>query len=117
MKDKIAVAPNNPSAWNYLRGILDCSKIPFADLIPFAEPYTLNVAQNNDDVIDLDNPKPSSDAVLPCVAALDFLAEAHAHAGGDGITKAVELWRRLANQHDTMRKKYVYSSFNARCLS
>ncbi|KIP06799.1 hypothetical protein PHLGIDRAFT_106551 [Phlebiopsis gigantea 11061_1 CR5-6] len=106
VKDKISVAPNNPSAWNYLRGILEYSNTPFSTLLPFTEPYTRAYVQPTDDVVDLDNPKPSSDATLPCVAALDFLAEAYVRAGGDGVGKAVELWKQLANEHDTMRKKY-----------
>lgn len=113
MKAKISLAPNNPSAWNYLRGILECSSTPFISLAPFVEPYTSNKnLWSDEDVVDLDNPKPSSDAVLPCVAALDYLAEAHAREGDDGVGKAVELWKLLANEHDTMRKKYVqrYSS-------
>lgn len=61
--------------------------------------------------MDLDNPKPSSDAVLPCVAALDFLAEAYACEGGKDVAKAVELWKQLANEHDTIRKKCVLSIY------
>ena len=102
------MAPNNPSAWNYLRGILEYSKTPFSTLQLFAEPYTHKYVQTDDDVVDLDNPKPSSDATLPCVAALDFLAEAHVRAGGDGVGQAVDLWKQLANEYDTMRKKCVY---------
>lgn len=62
---------------------------------------------DDEDVVDLDNPKPSSDATLPCVAALDFLAEARFREGGEDVGKAVELWKSLANEHDTIRKKYV----------
>ena len=40
MKEKIALAPNNSSAWNYLRGALEHTGTPFATLAPFVEPYT-----------------------------------------------------------------------------
>ena len=106
VKAKISLAPNNPSAWNYLRGILDYSKTPFTAQAPFAEPYTVRRKPwDDEDVVDLDNPKPSLDADLPCVSAMDFLAEAYAQAGGDNVQKAVDLWKLLANEHDTMRKK------------
>ncbi|EKM57639.1 uncharacterized protein PHACADRAFT_251373 [Phanerochaete carnosa HHB-10118-sp] len=107
VKGKISFAPNNISAWNYLRGILEYSKTPFSSQAVFAESYTVRRAPwDDEDVVDLDNPKPSTDADLPSVSAMDFLAEAYAREGGDSITKAVDLWKALANQHDTMRKKY-----------
>ncbi|GJE85280.1 protein prenyltransferase [Phanerochaete sordida] len=107
VKGKIALAPNNASAWNYLRGILEFAKTPFSSQAEFAQPYTVRRAPwDDDDVIDLDNPKPSSDADLPSVSAMDFLAEAYGRDGGESVTKAVDLWKALANQHDTMRKKY-----------
>lgn len=68
------------------------------------------ISTSEDEVVDLDNPKPSADAVLPCVAALDFLAEANVREGGAGVQKAVEIWKSLANIHDTMRKKLVFFS-------
>lgn len=108
VKGKIALAPNNASAWNYLRGILEHSKTPYSNLIAFAEPYTLPqpaAANSEDDVLDLDNPMPPADASLPCAAAVDFTAEAYVRNGGDDVHKAVELWKALANQYDPMRKK------------
>ena len=104
MKDKISLAPNNASAWNYLRGILDHTKTPFSDLILFTEPYTKSTA-SVEEVVDLDNPKPSAEAVLPAVPALDFLAEARVREGGASIQQAIELWRLLADIYDPMRKK------------
>ena len=44
---------------------------------------------------------------MPCAAALDFLAEAYVRDGGEGVQKAVALWKSLANEHDTIRKKSV----------
>lgn len=114
MKGKISLAPNNPSAWNYLRGILEYSKTPFISQAPFAEPYTTRRNPwDDEDVVDLDNPQPALDADLPCVAAVDFLAEAYAQDGGENVKKALHLWKLLANELDTMRKKcvlcFVYS--------
>ena len=105
-KSKISLAPNNASSWNYLRGILEHTRTPWTTLVPFAEPYTESKAPE-DDVVDLDNPKPSAEAVLPCVPALDFVAEAYAREKGANVQKAVELWKMLANEQDIMRKKYV----------
>ncbi|THH01451.1 hypothetical protein EW026_g1227 [Hermanssonia centrifuga] len=109
IKDKVSLAPNNPSAWNYLRGVLDHTQIPFTTLIPFAELYAVPrvpASGGAEEVIDLENPGPSPDAVLPCVAAMDFLAEAKAREGGEGTANAIKIWKTLADKHDIMRKKY-----------
>lgn len=90
-KEKIALAPNNPSAWNYLRGALEHTKTPFASLRTFVEPYTLALAPSSSDVVDLDNPLPSSGAELPCVSAMEFLADIYEQEGGEATTKAVEV--------------------------
>ena len=57
-KEKIALAPNNPSAWNYLRGALEHTNMPFSTVATFVEPYTTSQPPSremNDDVVDLDN--------------------------------------------------------------
>jgi protein farnesyltransferase/geranylgeranyltransferase type-1 subunit alpha len=110
-KDKISLAPNNPSAWNYLRGILDHTQTSWSELVNFAVPYTKPQPESRpeNEVVDLDNPKPSADAVLPCVAALDFLAEAYAREGGDATQNSIKLWKSLADKHDTIRKKSVHA--------
>ncbi|KAI0828698.1 protein prenylyltransferase [Trametes gibbosa] len=106
-KEKIALAPNNPSAWNYLRGVLESTKTPFEELTTFVEPYTAaQPPAASDEVLDLDNPLPTEKAQLPCVAALEFMADAYEKRGGDATAKAVEIWKSLANEHDVMRKKY-----------
>ncbi|KAF9229945.1 hypothetical protein BU15DRAFT_69617 [Melanogaster broomeanus] len=90
VKAKLAIAPNNASAWNYLR-----------------------------DVVDLESPLPSSGAKLPCVAAVEFMADVYKSNGRDDTVKATEfegtnvvrsllhvkLWKSLAHEHDIMRKK------------
>lgn len=93
-KEKIALAPNNPSAWNYLRGALEHTNTLFASVASFVEPYT--TAQpprrgTDEDVVDLDNPLPSEGAELPCVAALEFMADIYEKQGADAIGKAVEV--------------------------
>ncbi|CAG8618215.1 16435_t:CDS:2, partial [Acaulospora colombiana] len=40
VKEKISIAPNNLSAWNYLRGILDKAKRNYGTLREFVLPYT-----------------------------------------------------------------------------
>ncbi|KAI0631274.1 protein prenylyltransferase [Trametes polyzona] len=106
-KEKIALAPNNPSAWNYLRGVLEFTNTPFEELVAFVEPYAVSEQPaSGEDIVDLDNPLPSAEAELPCVAALEFLADAYEKRGGESIAKAVEIWKTLANERDVMRKKY-----------
>lgn len=106
-KEQIAVAPNNPSAWNYLRGVLEATNTPFTSLQTFVKPYTsLQPPPDNQDVVDLENPLPGPTAELPCVAAMEFLADIYEKEGGDSVQKAVPLWKSLAHEHDTMRKKY-----------
>ena len=121
-KEKIALAPNNLSAWNYLRGALEHTSTPFATVATFVEPYTASEPPAAD-VVDLDNPLPSAGAQLPCVPALEFLADVYEKEGGEKTAKAVEvrdaivlrlkhrlhqavqIWKLLANEKDTMRKK------------
>ncbi|EJC98263.1 farnesyltransferase [Fomitiporia mediterranea MF3/22] len=109
-KDKIALAPNNASAWNYLRGVLEHSGTPFSLLTGFVLPYTVSVqssdGREDEKILDLENPRPSPGADLPCPAAIEFLADIYEASGGEEISKAIELWKSLANDHDTIRKKY-----------
>ncbi|KAH9006558.1 protein prenylyltransferase [Lactarius hatsudake] len=106
-KEKIALAPNNPSAWNYLRGILDHSRVPYSTQAIFARQYIVDtVDPRGNDILDLENPPPSEGAELPCAAAMEFMADVHEASGNGGISEAVELWRSLADTHDTIRKRY-----------
>ncbi|KAJ7598813.1 hypothetical protein C8J56DRAFT_848717 [Mycena floridula] len=104
VKQSISLAPNNASAWNYLRGILDLNHIPYSTLKEFVELYTTSGDRSNMDVVDLDNPPPSQGAQLPAVVAIEFLADMYEIERD--TEKARELWASLANQHDTIRKKY-----------
>lgn len=92
VKEQIAVAPNNASAWNYLRGVLETTRTPFEELTSFVEPYTASQRPApGEEVVDLDNPLPTERAELPCVAALEFMADAYEKRGGDSVPKAVEV--------------------------
>jgi len=98
VKQKISLAPNNPSAWNYLRGVLQTTRTPFSSVVSFVEPYTLQTRPFNpnadDTIIDLDNPLPGEFAQLPCVEALEFLADVYETRSGEGngIESAVSVW-------------------------
>ncbi|OCH86328.1 protein prenylyltransferase [Obba rivulosa] len=106
-KEKISLAPNNQSAWNYLRGVLDHTHTPYASLTSFVQPYTVGAPSDPEDsIVDLENPRPSAGAELPSLPALEFLADIYEAEGGDGISKAVRIWKSLADEHDTIRKKY-----------
>ncbi|KAF7318858.1 hypothetical protein HMN09_00221300 [Mycena chlorophos] len=104
VKQQISLAPNNASAWNYLRGVLEFNKRPFAIVEPFVKLYTVPRAEDSRDIVDVDNPPPGSGAELPCVAALEFLADIHEAEGR--IDDAAALWKSLGEEHDTIRKKY-----------
>ncbi|KZT24905.1 protein prenylyltransferase [Neolentinus lepideus HHB14362 ss-1] len=108
-KQKISLAPNNASAWNYLRGVLDHARVPYSTLTAFVEPYTLEhdkEGEASEDVVDLEDPPPAKGAELPCALAIEFLADVHEGEGQEGVRRAVELWKSLANEYDTIRKKY-----------
>ncbi|KAG8993310.1 CAAX geranylgeranyltransferase alpha subunit [Tulasnella sp. JGI-2019a] len=125
-KESISVAPNNASAWNYIRGVLQKTGTPFESLEMFVLPYTQPQLQSQqkatgsgsaqEETIDLENPAPSRSASLPCPLAIEFLADVYlekAAAAGTGndagkaaIRKAAELFDSLATTHDTIRKRY-----------
>jgi len=106
VKQSISLAPNNASAWNYLRGILEHNDIPYSKVIDFVRPYTLPNDEQAADLVDLENPPPSRDAYLPCPAAIEFLADIYEAEGEDSMLKATELWKSLGNEHDVARKRY-----------
>lgn len=126
VKQSISVAPNNPSAWNYLRGILEHNALPFATVRFFVLPYNAVALSMNDDtihgptqpvppsvphtvgdIVDLENPLPSETAELPVPAAIEFMADIWEKDGTtEALDKAIELWTSLATQYDTIRKKY-----------
>ncbi|KAF8306023.1 protein prenylyltransferase [Clavulina sp. PMI_390] len=112
VKYKISLAPNNPSAWNYLRGILEHSETPFSTIETFVIPYTKS-QQEASNVEDLDNPAPSPKAELPCVQAVEFLADIRIESISpdtdsvqSNLKEAEALYSILAEELDPMRKKY-----------
>lgn len=95
VKTKIAIAPNNASAWNYIRGVLDRSKTPYSTVQSFVTPYYVPHPEQHEappgGVVDLDDPLPSPGAQLPCVAAIEFLADIYETNGGDVLVQAIEV--------------------------
>ena len=85
VKEKISLAPGNASAWNYLRGVCEKSKITMGELKEFVEPYTIPHQKagglDGEDYVDLENPKPSKGAKLPCPLAIEFLADIYVEEG------------------------------------
>ncbi|KAI0280204.1 protein prenylyltransferase [Russula aff. rugulosa BPL654] len=107
VKGKVSLAPNNASAWNYFRGILNHVHMPYSTQAAFVELYVVDAVEEDvDRVLDLENPPPSEGAQLPCPAAIEFMADVNEARGKEGITEAVKLWRSLAHTHDTIRKRY-----------
>jgi protein farnesyltransferase/geranylgeranyltransferase type-1 subunit alpha len=119
VKAKIAIAPSNLSAWNYLRGILDKTSTPLytPSILSFVEPYTkLTLTPGvgrQGGVMDLDNPGPGQGAELPCTYAIEFMADALAKQCAEskvGETRklaerrAIECYKTLATELDPMRK-------------
>jgi hypothetical protein len=108
--------------------------MPFSTQADFVELYVVDAVEEgtDDDVLDLENPPPSKGAELPCVAAIEVVADIHEARGKDGVPEAVKVtasrveptflrmcllysltsivvqyWRSLAHTHDTIRKGYV----------
>ena len=94
VKQKIALAPNNPSAWNYLRGVLTKTSTPFSSVETFVKPYTVPQLGDilKETVIDVENPLPGEAAELPCTEALEFLADVCEKRGNEeSVDAAVEV--------------------------
>ncbi|KAM0787612.1 hypothetical protein ACM66B_003679 [Microbotryomycetes sp. NB124-2] len=70
-KEKLAISPNNPSAWNYLRGVLDRTETPYSGLLPFVEPMALATPES----MPSDEPAVSALAELPAFLAIEFMAD------------------------------------------
>ncbi len=93
VKGKISLAPNNPSAWNYLRGILTKTTTPLSAVSKFVKPLTVSSREElpKNDVVDLEDPLPEEGAELPCTEALEFLADVYEAQGQEGVNSAVEV--------------------------
>ena len=87
-KAAISTAPQNPSPWNYIRGVLRVKGLRLVELKGFAEQYA--DLEKEDDV--------------RSSHALDFLADLYAEeAQIEKSGKALEL---LASRYDPIRKNY-----------
>ncbi|GAA6060079.1 hypothetical protein JCM10212_003040 [Sporobolomyces blumeae] len=105
-KTKLAMSPNNPSAWNYLRGILTRFSIPLSTVVPFATPLALNSPAS----MPPNEPTVSDKAELPAWLAIEFLADAKSEeakkAGQrDAGEEAAALFRSLT-EFDPIRRFY-----------
>ncbi|EJU02475.1 protein prenylyltransferase [Dacryopinax primogenitus] len=104
---KIALAPNNASAWNYLRGLLSNSKTPLSTLLPFARPYTLPQSLQPSLRVFAEAEErellPGENAQLPCVMALEFIADALGEKGE--VEEANKLFDELV-ERDPIRKQF-----------
>ena len=95
VNQSISVVPNNPAAWNYLRGVLQHNARPFSSMKDFIILYSTipspgSVTDRN--VVDLDNPPPAEGAELPVPAAIEFLADIWEKEGTkEGLDKASEV--------------------------
>ncbi|KAL8283929.1 hypothetical protein RQP46_005361 [Phenoliferia psychrophenolica] len=117
VKSKLQLAPNNPSAWNYLRGLLKTTSTPLASLTSFVAPFAVppasassesDTSSSSDSTFAsaADDGKPS----LPAFLAIEFLADACAEEAvrGKEQEKGVEaaaLFNSLV-QYDPIRTKY-----------
>ena len=76
VKHSISIVPNNPAAWNYLRGILQHTAQPFSSIKDFIVLYTATTIPSSlpgfdRNVVDLENPPPAEGAELPVPAAIE----------------------------------------------
>lgn len=114
-KHKISIAPNNPSAWNYFRGVLEYGHLPLSSERQFVEPYVQDKEpvdplipqradpDSADKVVDLDNPRPSKRAELPAPLAVEFLGDI-AEEEGDK-EKAIQVSNFPAHEHPPSRER------------
>ena len=96
VKQSISLVPNNPAAWNYLRGILQHNARPFSTVKDFIWPYTISspssIHTESRDIVDLENPPPAEGAELPVPNAIEFMADIWEKEGTkEGLDKASEV--------------------------
>ena len=112
VKDQLLKAPNNPSAWNFLRGVLKRAKKPFDSLESFVLPLTKPAAQ-----LDAEHGWPAGlnrRASLPAPPAVEFLADIYAGSGAT-TAQALDLYGWLADTLDPIHKGYwLFRSQRAR---
>lgn len=87
-QNAIRLAPQNPSPWNYLRGVLTARGTGLSDLISFAEEFS-NVDREDD---------------VRSTHALDFLADCYAER--KEVERAGKALEMLARRYDPIRRNY-----------
>lgn len=106
VKEKIYVAPQNQSPWNYLRAILRHTSTPLSNLISFAEafvtPELLLVFHSNNNNEKEDNEGQENE--IKSSHALDFLADAYAEQGEN--EKSSKVLEFLGAKADPIRRNY-----------
>ncbi|KIW26442.1 uncharacterized protein PV07_09536 [Cladophialophora immunda] len=93
-KDHIAAAPQNPSPWNYLRGVLKRAAIPVTDLQVFCEGF---VGGKDADLL-------SDSGAVRSSHAIDWLADIYRLDGKVERSKAC--LDALGSKWDPIRRKY-----------
>ena len=72
--------------------MLDHTKVPYSAVAEFVQIYTVPFDPSRQDIVDLENPPPSKGAQLPCVQAVEFLADIHEREGGEeSVAKAIKV--------------------------
>ena len=89
-REKILLAPQNQSAWNYLRGVLAKGGRGYGDEVAFAEQFVSGLGEEGEQV--------------RSSHALDFLGEAYLQKGDK--ERARLCLRRLAEKWDPVREGY-----------
>jgi protein farnesyltransferase/geranylgeranyltransferase type-1 subunit alpha len=90
-EDKIKLAPQNQSPWNYLKGVLTKGGRKVSSVEDFAEQFVKNLGQDNSEEVKSSH-------------ALDLLAEVYAEKGE--TEKATLALKRLADKWDRIRAGY-----------
>ena len=93
-KDHISWAPQNPSPWNYLKGVVKRAGIPITDLQVFCEGF---VGGRNADLM-------SEEGNVRSSHAIDWLAEIYAMDGN--VKRSKECLEALGKKWDPIRRKY-----------
>ncbi|KAK4056797.1 CAAX geranylgeranyltransferase alpha subunit [Microbotryomycetes sp. JL221] len=106
VKGKLAISPNNPSAWNYLKGVLERTQTPMSTLLPFVECLALGTPES----MPKEEPQVSRLAELPAYLAIEFIADATAQQAKqqdskDKAQEASALFTSLC-QFDPIRSRY-----------
>jgi protein farnesyltransferase/geranylgeranyltransferase type-1 subunit alpha len=93
-KDHIAWAPQNPSPWNYLKGVVKRAGIPITDLQVFCEGF---VGGKGADLT-------SESGSVKSSHAIDWLADIYAMDGN--VKRSKECLEALGKKWDPIRRKY-----------